>query len=352
MKKTENDDLEKAVAMEELKHESKIKRKAMQQAPAHVRTKSDIGTLHKDANVDPKFASSHRTQGVKFSLLFAQKLSPDESKVNSARNHLLENYGSSGSSNKVKKLLCHRLQTHKRKWNSNIHHKEGLAEELKLSDRRIIHIRRETTQPKRDPLSLAQSGVLFPSGGLNSASNTKLDIHPSSLTQSATNISGKKVASVKMSLVYHLDAVRDVRFMSEHEVISVSEDYTIGVWDLQARRDKLLLPNHVLRSHLTPILSLDKENYDLSVSMFYSGGVDGILKAWRSYETESLKGRSVGYEQFASFRVSTEPIWEISSCPFAVVSLDLACLSDFELRFCEALDLSHWSESETLSLQA
>ena len=333
------------------------KRRAFQQAPAHIRAKSDLGIIQKDGSQDKKMVSSHRIPANKFSLLFAQKLSPDESKPNSARNHLLETYGSQSSSVKVKRLLHQLMQTHKRKWTQAPPTRDASGEEPRLSDRRVVHIRREAAQPKRDPSSLVQSGLLFPSGGLHSGSNTRLDLLPGSLTQSATNITSKKIVSAKMNLVHHLDAVRDVRFMSEHEIVSASEvgspeqDHTIAVWDLKSRKDKMFLPNQLLRGHLTPILSLDKECYDISQAMFYTGGVDGIFKAWKSNEGDH-KAKGNSYEQFASFRVSSEPIWEISSCPFAVRSAEAARLSHLQLRLRPAVDLDPRTQAQALGLQA
>lgn len=82
----------------------------------------------------------------------------------------------------------------------------------------------------------------------------------------------------------------------------------------------------VLRGHLTPILTVEKELYETTSGqppLFYTGGLDGILKAWKSVsgsaELPSLKEQSQQrFELASSVKVSSEPVWEIASSPLAV----------------------------------
>lgn len=84
----------------------------------------------------------------------------------------------------------------------------------------------------------------------------------------------------------------------------------------------------VLRGHLTPILAVEKELYETTSGqgpLFYTGGLDGVLKAWKAVpgnsELTSLKDHSQQrYELASSVKVSSEPVWEIASSPVAVVS--------------------------------
>ena len=84
-------------------------------APLHIRAKSDLGTLQ-DVKLDQKTMQSHRALKTKFNIFFGSKLTPDDSKANSARAYGLDSYPTTGSATKVKKLINHRMQTHKRKW--------------------------------------------------------------------------------------------------------------------------------------------------------------------------------------------------------------------------------------------
>lgn len=189
-----------------------------------MRAKSDLGTLQ-EIHIDNKLMSSHRALSAKFNILFGQRMTPDDSKTNSARNHALENYNStSGSiSGKLKILINDRTQTHRRKWTlSNPKKEQSIMQDTIGNERRIVHIRRDLGNFKRENPHFSNYGQ-FNMSTLNSASGTKLDIFGSGLSQTSNLMTAKKILSVRHNLIHHLDAVRDVKFLSEDELVSVSE---------------------------------------------------------------------------------------------------------------------------------
>jgi len=216
--KTKNNFLERKIRLREQKsgEPGKI---PLPRAMAHIRTKSDIGTLQ-EANLESKLIYSHRGNGPKLNLFLGNKLTPDESKANSARNHILENYASSGSSFKVKALLNHRKITHKRKWTEASQTEDAQS----ISDRRIVHVRRDMRIPrKEDNNTNLLSSAGFNLSNLNSQPSTKQDLFSGALTQSATTLTTKKILAARQNLIYHLDVVRDIKFINEDELVSVSE---------------------------------------------------------------------------------------------------------------------------------
>ena len=120
------------------------------------------------------------------------------------------------------------------------------------------------------------------------------------------------------------------------------------MWELHFKADKNVVPSQILRGHLTPILSVEKENYEQSSSLFYSGGLDGSLKAWKGTPYESAKSRCPKYEQIACLKVSSEPIWEISSSALAVALFAYpAIIFNIKLRFCQAVEFNYWLQRQT-----
>lgn len=328
-KRQENERLAKKLAIIQRKVGTQGTRKpTLHHPPAHMRAKSDIGTLQ-DLHIDIRQLSSHRALGTKFNLLLGQRMTPDDSKANSARNHVFDLPGSaSGSvSGKLKKLLASRQQTHKRKWLLAAPKKESGNQERMGSERRIVHIRRDLGNFKRENPHLVGS-QMFGAGALQSSSHPKLDLITGA--PQAPILTAKKLLAVRHNLAHHLDAVRDARFLSEDQLVSCSEDFTVALWDIQLKRDKQCLPFQVLRGHLAPVLTVDKENYDTTARTFYSAAADGNLKVWRS-SLDPAKGRSAKFEQVASIRVSSEPVWEVASSPFAVTLTDKASICHIKL---------------------
>lgn len=224
-KKLENERLNRRLVLYQKKKDTKVTSKPVnQRAPMHMRAKSDLGTLQ-EIHIDNKLMSSHRALSAKFNILFGQRMTPDDSKTNSARNYAMENFAStSGSvSGKLKVLLNERTQTHRRKWILATPKKEQPSMQDTIgNERRIVHIRRDLGNFKRENPHLSNYGQ-FNLSTLNSASGTKLDIFGSGLSQPSNIMTAKKILAVRHNLIHHLDAVRDIKFLSEDEIVSVSE---------------------------------------------------------------------------------------------------------------------------------
>jgi striatin 1/3/4 len=70
---------------------------------------------------------------------------------------------------------------------------------------------------------------------------------------------GKKVLVPMMSLKSHFDAIRDIKFCANNELmVTVSEDCMMKLWDVKAFRssEEDIEPLYTYRGHTEPLIAL------------------------------------------------------------------------------------------------
>lgn len=128
---------------------------------------------------------------------------------------------------------------------------------------------------------------------------------------------GERVWCLKSTLNGHLDAVRDICFLTKDILVSVSEDCQIKIWNINhnVNNDKGQQPIQTLQEHTGPIFCCEAAKYQTGI--FFTGGNEGIIRIWNLQNPYGITGGSesefikVGKE--FSFRGNVETIWEQAS---------------------------------------
>ncbi|KAI9223724.1 WD40-repeat-containing domain protein [Blastocladiella britannica] len=173
------------------------------------------------------------------------------------------------------------------------------------SERKILSRRRKD--------SLTRNGAATaPAGAPSVTQESQLGGPVSEDDSSARAAAAASSWKLKYTLRHHVDAIRMVDVHpTENVMVSGSEDMTVKLWSLSARK-KDLEPYLTLRAHTSPVLAVA---FDAQNEFVFSGAADSSLFVWKLTSDRTPYSTYDKRIQLTQFTGHTDAVWDLKSHP-------------------------------------